>query len=109
MNYYWLICQIFKHWSFIEEREWRLISVSGFDRQFCDVRVTNNTLLRYYKLQLLAADKIDEKNDLGFDEIFIGPQDQAERSLMNIRYLVDLQNIYPPALHYSESSYRKNK
>ena len=112
---YQMLTPSFKHFSFAEEREWRIIPdpQSYLERAFVaklsryDVRVAGNMLVPYYRLPLSELGLKKEKFYLGFDNIFVGPHYQTEKLIGTVSHLFNCQRVYWRSVSHSDSPYRK--
>ena len=113
-----MIAPSFKHHSFAEEREWRLIrdptayvrrNVDLNTNHQYDVRVAGTGLVPYYKLPLSALGMKKNKQYLGFDFLFIGPHYDTEKVLSTVNDFFSWENVYRPYVSHSESPYRRSR
>jgi hypothetical protein len=93
---------IFKHASFTEEREWRIISMplTALRRRF-DYRCGRATLIPYYRLSLHS-----EAQPFAIQEIVVGPTPHANLSRRAIAGLLAKHGLITSDVRNTSASYR---
>jgi hypothetical protein len=93
---------IVKHKSFLEEREWRIITrpLACSNKQF-GYRAGASTLVPYYRIGLAS-----EQERPMINEIIVGPTPHPEQSCHSLRGLLIRHNMNDVAVRNSETPYR---
>ena len=100
---------LLKHPTFKEEKEWRLISdPADYQNPNIRFRPGNYTIIPYYAISLeVFNDRKDNKIDLGFFDVLIGPSPLKDLPWQGVMQLLYSRNIHFTQITPSSIPYRK--
>lgn len=93
-----------KHRSFHEEDEWRLVSKQ---RPATDFRVGRTALIPYVKIELDRPTLLDGDHIAALSEAVVGPCPEPELTVGSLMHLFDTQRIACPSYIVSDVPYRQ--
>lgn len=110
LNRFFMMGASFKHLSFKEESEYRLISEpkSCLDEKFCH-RPVSTMLIPYHKVNLGIKSKIDDKDrqNIGIKRLVIGPNPNGQLAINSVTNCLNNKHILWEQVQHSSTPYRQ--